>query len=332
MDKIARKQLLDLIEKARVQIHKVIIGLDDLIDSIFICLFVPGRQPGDPFGSHLLIEGSHGLGKSKLVEVIGLIFDLNFKRLQCTPELMPSDIAGFEYQDLNNPAAEPVFKKGPIFTDLLLADELNRTPPKVQSALLEPMEERKVSVGGKEYRLSEYFRVFATVNPYEETGTATYPLPIAQIDRFLINHRVEWLSKEQEEKVAASETQAMAGLNQKIMNRNDLKAVSDFIAENYPIQAHSPLNALITEIVRKTRLAEGVDAGASTRAAIDLHRAAKCLAFLSGEDIVLPTHVAEASFPVLRKRLILSGEYSSISRSPDEVIMEILAKTKIRRQ
>lgn len=322
-----RNELLDLLAKCRSEIHRVIIGQDDMITQIFIGLFVRGRQPGDPFGGHILLEGSHGTAKTKLIETIGRLVDLRFQRLQCTPDLMPFDITGGECPKPGDLSCLE-FKPGPVFTDLLLADELNRTSPKCQSALLEPMEERKVDLGGKTYPLSEFFRVLATINPHEEQGSATYSLPVAQIDRFLINHHVTELTEEEERLVTAGKTSAKADLAKGLVTKENLVELSGFVAAHFHDKdPNSRINIMITDLVRRTRIDDTIHAGASPRAASDVRRVAECIAFLAGEDRVLPRHVTEAALPVLRARLILSDLFSATD--PDRVITDIMGRVPI---
>lgn len=324
-----RDRYLDLYQRAKSEVQKVMIGLDEFFDSIFICLVTPGRMPKDVSGSHLLVEAPHGLGKSKMIMVVAKPFKLNFVRIQFDPEILPSDIRGFDLPDPDEPWNEEKsrFRRGPIFNDLVMADEINRAATKSQSALLQAMEERAVSVGGNTYALSKNFRLLATINPCE-VGTAVYELPAAQIDRFLINQRMSWLSKEQEEQVIAGETLTLDDVEENIVTKKDLEEISFFIEEYFfnPLKKQnstgerSRIISMCRETVNRTRLTDSIEVPASTRAGIDIKRVAACLAFLSGKDLVLGSHVAKAAQLVLPQRLRLVEEYS---RSVEEVILEI---------
>lgn len=329
-----RQKYLALYDAAKSEVQKVIIGLDDFFASIFICFTTPGRMPGDPTGSHLLVEASHGLGKSKMIMVVARPFELSFKRIQCDPELQPSDIRGSDFPDPNKPWAESKFKPGPIFTDLCMTDEINRAPTRTQAAFLQAMEERMVSLGDETHLLSEYFRMIATINPYEEVGTATYVMPAAQIDRFLINQKLTWLSPEQEEQVIAGEVRMLSEVKEDIITKKDLKEMSEFIEKFFfdPLKkdaSRSDRSRIITlcqQIVSMTRLTDTIEVPASTRAGIDVKRVAASLAFLSGEDIILPSHVAKSAQLVLPKRLLLVDQYS---QDVEQEIVNILDRISI---
>lgn len=316
-----QKKYLDLINNTKTEIHKVIIGMDKLIDCMLIALFCPPRQPGEPFGSHILIEGSHGLGKSKLVETMARCIDLRFERFQGDNEKLPSDITGFEYPNPQD-ISQKIFQKGPVFSDLVLADEINRINPKCQSAFLQPMEERRVIIGEKEYHLSEFLRVFATINPNEEQGTSTYALPVAQIDRFIINFKVTRLSEEEELRVISGDTQSSKDIKAGIMTKKDICDISKFINENF---SSKKLEVIINKITRKTAEHKYVQTGASIRNGADMRRLAQSLAFISGDEMVLPRHIREASLLALRGKLLLKNEYAFADQT--DIISEILKQT-----
>lgn len=280
-------------------------------------------------GGHCMLEGVPGLGKTLLVRVLGRTLALDFRRVQFTPDLMPSDILGTEIleEDHGTGKRSFLFQKGPVFTNLLLADELNRTPPKTQAALLEAMQEHTVSYGGKTYALPEPFFVLATQNPLEQSGT--YPLPEAQLDRFLLNIRVEYPSESEELAILAQTTGEATIATEACMNGDDVLALQKLTR-----QAHlgADLLAWITALIRASRptsssikeVSEWVRWGAGPRAGQALVLAAKARALLHGRLAATREDVKILAGPALRHRLLLSFAAEADRRSPDDVIAALL--------
>ena len=308
----------DKIQALKAEVEKVIVGQQELIEGILVGLLSDG---------HILLEGYPGLGKTMTVKTLARVIDAEFHRIQFTPDLVPGDILGFEM--LEPGSTKITVHKGPIFTNLLLADEINRAPAKVQSALLEAMQERQVTIGRTTYPLEKLFLVLATQNPIEVTGT--YLLPEAEVDRFMLKLRITYPSYVEEksitERLLVDEERK---LKQAFTPKEFLRR-RHRIVESYPLGEESPILRYSTRIVRATRPEEAngnvkglVAYGASPRASIALVKAARTHAFLQGEDIVMPEHVKKMAYPVLRHRIILTHESEPIGIEPDEVISSIL--------
>ena len=280
-------------------------------------------------GGHCMLEGVPGLGKTLLVRVLGRTLALDFRRVQFTPDLMPSDILGTEIleEDHGTGKRSFLFQKGPVFTNLLLADELNRTPPKTQAALLEAMQEHTVSYGGKTYALPEPFFVLATQNPLEQSGT--YPLPEAQLDRFLLNIRVEYPSESEELAILAQTTGEATIATKACMNGDDVLALQKLTRQ---VHLGEDLLAWITTLIRASRptsssikeVSEWVRWGAGPRAGQALVLAAKARALLHGRLAATREDVKILAGPALRHRLLLSFAAEADRRSPDDVIAALL--------
>jgi MoxR-like ATPase len=309
LDRVARLYQANLDE-----VGKVIVGQRELVEGVTVALFAEGS---------VLLEGVPGLGKTLLVNVLSHAVSCHFRRVQFTPDLMPSDLTGHSAYDMNE--REFHFKPGPIFTNLLLADEINRSPPKSQSALLEVMQERQVTVDGKTYRLRKPFLVLATQNPLEHEGT--YPLPEAQVDRFMFKLLVDYPSTEEEGKILTHYAQGrdpreLASFDLKpVMQAADVveiqKAVTQVIVEPKVI-------SYITEIISKTRSWHSVSVGASPRGGVNLFLASRVLAACRSRDFVTPDDVKEVAPWVLRHRLRLRPEAEIEGVTADDVIGQIL--------
>jgi MoxR-like ATPase len=305
----------------RAQAHKVIVGQDEIIDQILICLLAEG---------HALVEGVPGTAKTLMVKTIAQIVGAGFNRIQFTPDLMPSDITGTNV--FNLATSQFTLRHGPIFTDILLADEINRTPPKTQAALLEAMEERQVTIDGESYPLSPLFLVFATENPIEYEGT--YPLPEAQLDRFLLKILITYPSAEQERQVVAN---WQAGFNARKLEAVGLEPVSDpaAIAECRAsvrrVTVEAGIQNYLVEIVRRTREHPSLLWGASPRASVALLLAGKALAAMRGRDFVTPDDVRDVAHPALRHRILLRSEAEIEGVTPDLILDEILASIEVPR-
>ncbi len=288
------------------EIKKAIVGQDKLIRMMIIALISNG---------HILIEGVPGVAKTTAIKTLSQVCDLDFKRVQFTPDLLPSDIIGVE--TYNPKTNEFQIYKGPIFTNLLLADEINRSPAKVQSALLEAMQERQVSIGKKTLPLPKPFMVLATQNPIEQEGT--YPLPEAQLDRFMFKVIVNYPSLEDEIKII--ELIENPPTINKLLSRSD---ILQFQEELKNVFIDKELIEYIAEIVNATRKEKLLRLGASPRATIFLVKGAKANAFIKNRDYVIPEDILEILYEVLRHRIILSYEAIAEDIKEDEIIENIL--------
>jgi len=322
--------------EAQAQIREVtawlrerIIGQEVLLERLMMALLC---------GGHLLVEGAPGLAKTRAIKVLSASVEGDFHRLQFTPDLLPADLTGTEIYRPQDGSF--VFRKGPLFHNLVLADEVNRAPAKVQSALLEAMGERQITVGSVTYPLPELFLVMATQNPIEQEGT--YPLPEAQLDRFLLHVLVDYPDAEGERAIlelnraeqrrSVSERELFAApepLTQKEIMAARLESLETHLAE--------PLEEYIVQVVLATRkperygedLAETLQWGASPRATIALDRSSRAHAWLSGRDFVTPEDVQTVAHDVLRHRVLLSFEAEAAGRTPDELIDTLLERVGV---
>ena len=305
----------------RAAIGQAIVGQEEVVEQLLIGLFA---------GGHCLLEGVPGLGKTLLVKSLGEALELPFRRVQFTPDLMPSDILGTELLEEDHGTGKRHFRfqPGPVFTSLLLADELNRTPPKTQAALLEAMQEKTVSYAGVTHELPRPFFVLATQNPLEQAGT--YPLPEAQLDRFLLLVRVGYPSAAEEAAILRLTTGAAQGAVPKVMDAAEVVAVQALVRE---VHVSDGLVEWITRLVRATRPAEGapdvvsryIRWGAGPRAGQALVLASKARALLHGRLAATREDVAALAAPVLRHRLLLSFAAEADGRSADDVVAGVLA-------
>jgi MoxR-like ATPase len=299
----------------------VIVGQDDAIEQILIVLLAEG---------HALIEGVPGTAKTLTVKTLSRIINAGFSRIQFTPDLMPSDITGTNIFNIANSTFN--LRRGPIFTDILLADEINRTPPKTQAALLEAMEERQVTIDGDAYPLSPIFTVLATENPIEYEGT--YPLPEAQLDRFQLKILLSYPSEEDEREVMARWD---GGFNSKRLDQVDIEALADpsAIMQCRAAVARARMEPGVqhyaVDLVRRTRAHPFVHYGASPRASVSLLLCSKALAAIRGRDFVTPDDVRDVALPVLRHRLTLRAEAELDGVTPDAVISDIVGSAEVPR-
>ncbi|MBO4981396.1 MAG: MoxR family ATPase [Lachnospiraceae bacterium] len=297
------------------EIQKGIIGQGEIIRQVMLAMLT---------GGNVLLEGMPGLGKTRLVSTISRVFDLSFKRIQFTPDLMPSDVTGTNIIVRKEQGSSFSFERGPIFANLILADEINRATPKTQSALLEAMQEHTVTVGNDSHVLEEPFFVLATQNPIENEGT--YPLPEAQLDRFMFKILVNFPSKEELKGIVTLTEGSQAPVIEKRLDAEGLLAARTLVNQ-IPV-ADAVMDHLL-DIVMETHAANPyIREGASPRAAQALIRAAKAKAFLEGRFNVAFQDVEEVTYPVLRHRILLSFEAVSKGVSEDEVIREILRTKK----
>lgn len=290
-------------------LKRIIIGKDEVLKNVLICLLARG---------HLLIEDVPGVGKTTLVKALAKSLDLSYKRVQFTPDLMPSDIIGVSIYDKNTGTFS--FKKGPIFNQIFLADEINRTSPKTQSSLLQAMEEGEVSTEESHFILEKPFMVLATQNPLEYQGT--FPLPEAQLDRFLMRLSLGYPDKSYEIEILKN-YQSIKDLNQikAVVSKDD---ILDMQNEVDNIFIHNDILEYIVNIVDLTRNYENLQLGASPRAAIDLLKATKAKAYVEGRDYVIPDDVKNMAIPVLSHRLILSPEARIEKKNINEILFDVL--------
>jgi MoxR-like ATPase len=302
------------------ELQKIIVGQDDVIEQIFAAIFTRG---------HCLLEGVPGLAKTLMVSTLARILDLGFKRIQFTPDLMPSDITGTNVLDEDEHGRRSFrFVEGPVFTNILLADEINRTPPKTQAALLQAMQEREVTVGQKTYALPDPFFTIATQNPIEQEGT--YPLPEAQLDRFMFNIKVDYPSAAEEEQILAMTTRQDKPEVRKILSSRAILnlqklvgsvAVSEYIIKYVSalVRATRPKDASAPKFVR-----EWVDWGAGPRAGQFLIYGGKALAAMDGRFAVAVEDVQKVAVPVLRHRVSTNFQAQAEGVSNEDVIARLL--------
>lgn len=307
-------QVEGLFQATRNEVAKVIVGQDSLIEGVLVALFA---------GGSVILEGAPGLGKTLLVNVLAHTVSCHFRRIQFTPDLMPSDLTGHSVFDMKEQAFH--FQPGPVFSNLLLTDEINRSPPKTQSALLEVMQERQVTVDGKTYQLKPPFLVLATQNPLEHEGT--YPLPEAAIDRFMFKLLVDYPTQEQEGEIlqhyaSGRDPRNLEGFGLRpVMRAEDVVAIG--AAANQVI-VEPEIVTYITEIVGKTRSWHSVHVGASPRGSVNLLLASRVLAACRGRDFVIPDDVKEIAPATLRHRLLLRSEAEIEGETTDGVVSQIL--------
>ena len=298
------------IEKIKSEIARVVIGQDSLIDRIIIAYIS---------GGHILLEGLPGLAKTLTVRAFSRAIATRFQRVQFTPDLLPADLIGTR---IYNPKEMNFFtKKGPLFTNLLLADEINRAPAKVQSALLQAMEEKQVTIGEETYPLERPFMVLATENPIEQEGT--YPLPEAQLDRFFMKVLVDYPSHPEEKEILTRFSEISADRITTVLNPEEIDKKAGIVEKIY---IDDKLLDYIVTIVGETRkpsrkeLRKYIEFGASPRASIALMKASRCIAFIRGRGFVTPDDIKEIGSDVMRHRIILSYEAEADGKTADDVV------------
>ena len=308
----------ELAAHVRTELGKAIVGQRESLDQLLLVMLV---------GGHALVEGVPGLAKTLAVKALAQIFQLKFQRVQCTPDLMPADILGANVFNLSTSSF--ALHRGPIFTDLLLVDEINRTPPRTQSALLEAMEEKQVTIDGTRYELSKSFAVFATQNPVEFEGT--YPLPEAQLDRFLVKIRIGYPDAEQEALVLQN---YQDGFDPRELQRLNFSTVPLEVLlaarqETAAVRVEPALFRYMVTLVGRTRNSAAVSLGASPRAAISLMLFAKAIAATEGRDYLIPDDIKVAAPPILRHRLVLKPEADLEGMTADQVVREIVRSVDV---
>jgi len=320
-DPAAVEKLKDAAERVRTELGKVIIGQDEVIEQVLIAIFTR---------NHALLVGVPGLAKTLLISSLAESLDLNYKRIQFTPDLMPSDITGTEviYSDPATNERQFKFLSGPIFANIVLADEINRTPPKTQAAMLESMQERKVSIGGEDHPLPDPFFVLATQNPIEQEGT--YPLPEAQLDRFMFMIKVDYPSEEEEFEIMRAYTGSQTTSPQPALTGEDIIAIQEAV-RSVPVAEHVMRYA--EKLVRVTRPGadEALDFcdkwlawGAGPRAGLALIIAAKAHALLNGQNHVGCSNIATVAPPIFRHRIIPNFAAQSEGLDADAITAKII--------
>jgi MoxR-like ATPase len=312
----------DLVTRLRAELAKVMIGQPAVIDQVLIGLFAAG---------HVLVEGVPGLGKTLLVRALARCFDGQFRRIQFTPDLMPGDVTGHLIYDMKN--NQFTLRRGPVFTHLLLADEINRAPAKTQSALLEVMQEAQVTIEGKALEVPRPFMTLATQNPLEQEGT--YPLPEAQLDRFLLKILIDYPTEAEEQALVAHVTGGQVGDSLDV-SRITPQATPEQILALQRLTATLPVDREVNDyavrIARSTRDWTGIHVGAGPRGGISLIRAARAAALLAGRDFVSPDDVKSVALPALRHRILLSPELELEGHNPDHVLRALLDKVDAPRR
>lgn len=311
-----------LIQKILTEAGKIIVGQRILLERLIIGLLCNG---------HILLEGVPGLAKTTAVAALAKTIDASFKRLQFTPDLLPADLVGTQIYDMQK--GEFYTKKGPIFANVVLADEINRAPAKVQSALLEAMQERQVTIGGETYTLDDPFIVLATQNPIEQEGT--YPLPEAQVDRFMLKVKVNYPSHSEELQILRRMTTEVIDEIQKVVSCEDIIRFRELTRNIYMAEQ---LETYIVDLICATRAPEAyqldeltplIEYGASPRATIFLALASRAQAFLSQRGYVTPEDIHEVGMDVLRHRVILSYEAEAEGIDAENIITQLFSKIEV---
>lgn len=314
------KSLVAKLPQLKTEIGRVIIGQQEAIDEILITMLA---------GGHCLLEGVPGLAKTLMVKTLSETLDMRFKRIQFTPDLMPGDIIGTEILEEDHETGRKFFKfnHGPVFANIVLADEINRTPPKTQAALLEAMQERSVTYGGDNYALPAPFMIIATQNPIEQAGT--YPLPEAQLDRFLLYIRLSYPSEQEELAVLKGTTGAVAASVARVFSDVEIGSLQKLTRE---VNISDELISLVNRLVRGTRpdgspsdfVKEWCEWGAGPRAGQALVLCAKARAVLQGRYSVIPDDINHLAYPVLRHRISMNFRAEAAGISTDQVVAELI--------
>ena len=308
-----------LIDKAREELKKVIVGQDELINLLIAGLLSNG---------HILLEGVPGIAKTLTVKLLAHTLDVEFKRIQFTPDLMPSDVIGTNVFSMKT--SDFYFRKGPVFSNFILIDEINRAPAKTQAALFEVMEEKQITVDGETYQMNYPLFIVATQNPIEQEGT--YKLPEAQLDRFLFRIKIKYPSLSEEKEILQrfkenTESSIMGSL-QKVFSAEELKRCNKIIGM---VHIKDELLDYIARIIHDTRNNGDLFLGASPRASLSIMRTSKTIAAMNGRDFVTPDDIQYVTFPVLNHRIILSPEREMEGLEPEDIIRSIIKKIEVPR-
>ena len=307
------------VDHVKTEIRKIIVGQDKTIELLLASIFADG---------HVLIEGVPGIAKTLIAKILAKTISADFSRIQFTPDLMPSDILGTSVYNMKT--SEFDYKRGPIYSNIVLIDEINRSPAKTQAALFEVMEERQITMDGTTYQLENPFIVFATQNPIEHEGT--YKLPEAQLDRFIFKVEMNYPSLDEEIKILLEYNDRKSkndlSLIQPIFSKAQLEA---FRLQIRTIHIEEKIAAYIANIVNQTRNSGDLYLGASPRASIAIMIGSKAMAAIRGRDFVIPDDVKEISYPALRHRIILTPEKEMEGKTADEIIHQILNRVEVPR-
>ncbi len=318
----AAREINEAFDRIRKEVHKVIVGQDEVLNELLMVIFC---------GGHALVVGVPGLAKTLLISTIAKTMSLGFSRIQFTPDLMPSDMTGTEVieEDKTSGARELRFVKGPIFSNVILADEINRTPPKTQAALLEAMQERQVTAGGVRHVLPQPFFVLATQNPIEQEGT--YPLPEAQLDRFMFHIKIDYPTEDQELEIVRQTTSVGEQQVGPVLTGEEVLRIQSLVRQ-VPVADY--VLRYVLRLVRSTRIREAsekpdivqnyVSWGAGPRASQYLVLGAKAKAILCGASHVMPEHIRAVALPVMRHRIITNFNAEADGVTTDDVVNELL--------
>ncbi len=321
------REINEAFARLSAEVHKVIIGQDEVLNELLMSIFC---------GGHALVVGVPGLAKTLLISTLAKTMSLGFSRIQFTPDLMPSDMTGTEVieEDKTSGARELRFVKGPIFSNVILADEINRTPPKTQAALLEAMQERQVTAGGVRHPLPQPFFVLATQNPIEQEGT--YPLPEAQLDRFMFNIKIDYPTEDQELEIVRQTTSVEERQVTAVLTGEEVLRIQNLVRQ-VPVADH--VLRYVLRLVRSTRIREAsekpdivqnyVSWGAGPRASQYLVLAAKAKAILSGASHVMPEHIRAVALPVMRHRIITNFNAEADGVTTDDIVNELVDRIPV---
>ena len=318
-NRIPLEDLKNAVDSIKHELRKVIVGQDQFVELLIVALLADG---------HVLIEGVPGIAKTITAKLFAKVLKTNFSRIQFTPDLMPSDVLGTSI--LNMKDSEFEFKPGPIFSNIVLIDEINRAPAKTQAALFETMEERQATIDGKTYKFEAPFMVLATQNPIEQEGT--YALPEAQLDRFIFKIKVDYPSLEDEIKIIDSHHKRQGKLPQTLIEPVlDTKSLEDYKSKTQAIVVEEKIIKYIAEIVSKTRNHPHLYLGGSPRASISILNTSKAFAAINGRDFVIPEDVKKAVNPVLNHRIILTPEREMEGMTTEQVVEMIVQSVEVPR-
>ncbi|WP_456439976.1 AAA family ATPase [Psychroserpens sp.] len=318
-NRIPLEDLKNAVDRIKNELRKVIVGQDQFVELLIVALLADG---------HALIEGVPGIAKTITAKLFAKVLKTNFSRIQFTPDLMPSDVLGTSI--LNMKESEFEFKPGPIFSNIVLIDEINRAPAKTQAALFETMEERQATIDGKTYKFEAPFMVLATQNPIDQEGT--YALPEAQLDRFIFKIKVDYPSLENEIKIIESHHKRQGKLPQTLIEPIlDAKSLEDYKAKTQAIVVEEKIIKYIAEIVSKTRNHPHLYLGGSPRASIAILNTAKAFAAINGRDFVIPEDVKKGLNPVLNHRIILTPEREMEGMTTEQVVEMIVQSVEVPR-
>ncbi len=321
MDNLAPDTTSEIFRQIKLELHREIVGQDRLLERLLVALLADG---------HILLEGVPGLAKTKTLTALTQVLDAKMSRIQFTPDILPSDVVGTEVY--RPQSGDFVIRKGPVFTNLLLADEINRAPAKVQSALLQAMQEREVTIGEETFKLPEPFMVLATQNPLEQEGT--YALPEAQVDRFLMKVKVGYPSFEEEVSIIDLASGARSN-SQKLNKLLPISQLEQLRRQSHELYIDPKIDRYIVSLVHATRNGDAyglkglIEWGASPRASIALKTCARALAFIKGKNFVTPDDVKDIAPDVLRHRILVTFEAEARGVDSDEIIRTLLSGVTI---